>query len=419
MSMPCNGTLFDAVSELTTFRKLSRRLAGFGGEPPQIHLLSDGEAIRWSRRGERVAQFLGIAMTVAVMSVSTFGCATADTKPVVSAKVLPSPVVSHEEQELDPKLVQSALGEDEGQPYHVGPGDTLLVAVYNHPELALATYAGSMGAANASTTGRTTGLYVDNDGTMQFPLIGSVKVAGKTSDQLRQFLEQELARFVKDPKVTVQVIFNGSIRYYLLGQFVQPGLKYADRPMRLIEALSLGGSIVMDHASLAAAYVARNGHRLPVNFRRLLREGDMRQNIRLQTGDAIIVPDNLSEQAFVFGGAAGSNSRGGAVPFVNGRLDLLQALAAAGIGFRERAQGRLSEVRIIRSEADRGQFFVVNVNKILRGDAGSFLLAPGDIVFVPETTITSWNEAMLQILPTLQTISGLLTPFVQIKYLSQ
>jgi len=362
----------------------------------------------------RPGPLLLVALVGALM-----GCATVDSKPVVSAKVLPSPVVSQNEETLDPKLLEAAVGEEDGQPYHVGAGDTLLVAVYNHPELAIATYAGSIGATGGSTTGRTTGLYVDNDGSIQFPLIGTVHVAGKTSNELRLFLEDELARFVKDPKVTVQVIFNGSIRYYLLGQFVQPGLKYADRPMRLIEALSLGGSVVMDHASLAGAYVARNGRRLPVNFRRLLRDGDMRQNIRLRSGDTIMVPDNLSEQAFVFGGAAGSNSRGGAVPFVNGRLDILQALAAAGIGFRERAQGRFSEVRIIRSEADRGQFFVVNVEKVLRGDAASFLLSPGDIVFVPETTITSWNEAILQILPTLQTISGLLTPFVQIKYLSQ
>jgi polysaccharide export outer membrane protein len=358
-----------------------------------------------------------IAAAVAGMGLA--GCAAQNLQPVVMTKTLPSPVVSQSDEVLGPELLKAALGEEEGQPYRVGPGDTVLVAVYNHPELAVATYAGAIGAAGAGTSGRTSGLYVDNDGSVQFPLIGTVQVAGKTSAELRSFLETELARFVREPKVTVQVIYNGSIRYYLLGQFVSPGLKLADRPMRLLEALSLGGSIVMDHASLGSAYVARQGKRLPVNFRRLLREGDMGQNIPLRAGDTIVVPDNLTDQAFIFGGAAGSNSRGGPVPFVDGRLDLLQALAAAGIGFRERVQGKLSEVRIIRSEADRGRYFVVDVNRILRGDAASFMLAPGDIVFVPETAVTSWNEAIQQILPTLQTISGLLNPFVQIKYLSQ
>jgi polysaccharide export outer membrane protein len=163
----------------------------------------------------------------------------------------------------------------------------------------------------------------------------------------------------------------------------------------------------------------RDGRRLPVNFRSLLRDGDTKQNIWLRSGDVIVVPDNASEQAFVFGGAAGGNARGGPVQFVNGRLDLLQALAQSGIGFRERVQGRMSEVRVIRSEGDRGQFFVVDVDRILRGDAGSFELAPGDIVFIPPSGVTSWNEAIQLILPTLQTVSSVLNPFVQIKYLSQ
>jgi len=346
-------------------------------------------------------------------------CAARDQRPVVSARTLPSPVVTWKEEALDPRLLQAAVGDEDGQAYRVGPGDTLLVAVYNHPELAIATYGGTMGAAMPATSGRTVGMAVDNDGTIQFPLIGSVPVAGKTAEQLRVFLEQALARFVKEPRVSIQVIFNGSIRYYLLGQFVQPGLKFADRPMRLLEALSLGGSVLFEHASLVGAYVSRDGKRLPVNFRRLLRDGDMRQNIRLRGGDVIVVPDNTNEQAFVFAGAAGSNARGGAVPFLNGRLDILQALAQSGIGFRERAQGRLSEVRVIRSEADHGEFYVVDVNKVLRGEAASFALVPGDIIFVPEKALTTWNEALEQLLPTLQTIAGLLTPFVQIKYLSQ
>ena len=365
------------------------------------------------RKRWRINVILGLTLGAAS------SCAGPDMRPVVATKALPGPIVSRSEEVLDPHLLEEALGNIDEQPYRVGPGDTLLVAVYNHPELAVGTYAGSVGAAASATMARTAGLAIDNDGTIQFPMMGAVQVAGKTAEQLRIFLERELGRYVRDPKVIVQVIFNGNIRYYLLGQFVSPGLKFSDRPMRLLEALSLGGSVQMDHASLSGSYVARGSKKLPVNFRRLLRDGDMRQNIPLRNGDTIVVPDNLSEQAFVFAGAAGTNAKGGAVPFVNGRLDILQALAQSGIGFAERAQGKLSEVRVIRSEADRGEFFVIDVNKILAGQAGSFSLAPGDIVFVPETAMTTWNEALLTILPTLQTISGILEPFVQIKFLSQ
>ena len=117
--------------------------------------------------------------------------------------------------------------------------------------------------------------------------------------------------------------------------------------------------------------------------------------------------------------AVGGNVKNTVVPFMNGRLNLLQALAAAGYGYRDAAQGRLADTRIIRSVGDHGEFFVVDAERMLAGEVGPFELVPGDVIFVPPTGVTNWNEALAQLLPSLQTISGLLTPFVQIKFLSQ
>jgi polysaccharide biosynthesis/export protein len=345
------------------------------------------------------------------------GCAEA-----VVRRTLPSPVISLDRDSLPPDVLKGALdvgpelpGERDGEAYRVGPGDTILVAVYGHPELSIASY-GAPGLAASNP--RMGGLVVDNDGTIQFPLIGSVQVSGKNAGQMRVFLEQELARYIKDPKVTVQVAFTGSIRYYLLGQFTQPGLKYSDRPLDLLEALSLGGSVDLERASLRTAYVARGDKRLPINFRRLVREGDLKQNIRLRTGDVIVVPDNTGEQAFVFGATSDGNNRGGAISFRNGRLDLLQALAQAGFGFRERTQARLSRTHIIRSEGDQAELFVVDASAILAGEAAPFPLAPGDVVFVPPKGITTWNQALQQLLPTLSTVSAVLNPFVQLQIIA-
>ena len=338
-------------------------------------------------------------------------------RPAVVARALPSPIVTHRHEVLDRQLVQDIIGEKDGEAYKVGAGDTLLVAVYGHPELSIAPYAG-IGSITA-TNSRLSGLAIDNDGSIQFPLIGTVQVAGKTSAQLRTYLEAELEKYVKEPKVTVQVVFTGSIRYYLLGQFTLPGLKYSDRPLRLLEALSLGGSVRLEDASLRSAYVARAGKRLPINFHRLVRLGDLTQNVRLRSGDVIMVPDNTNERAYVFGGATGSNPKGGTVSFVNGQLSLLQALAQVGFGTTEQVQGKLSETVVIRSEADRGELFIIDATRLLAGEAADFQLAPGDVVYVPPTWVTSWNQVLSQLLPTLQTVSGVLAPFVQIKYLSQ
>ena len=353
---------------------------------------------------------LGLLVLGGVLSAAV-GCGT--TPPVVS-KPLPSPVVSVKKETLDPAVFRQVTGSGEGDAYRVGAGDSLLVAVYGHPELSIATYTGM-----STGGGRVPGFQVDNDGSIQFPLVGYVHVAGKTTNELRVYLETRLAEFWHDPKVTVQVAFHGSIRYYLLGEFTEPGLKYSDRPLRLMEALSLGGSVVLQRASLHSAYIARNGKRLPIDFQRLVRDGDLKHNIPLRTGDVVVVPDNMSEQAYVFGGVTGDGGTRGVVRFVNGRLDILQALSQAGFGFQERSEGVLSETHVIRSAGDQGTLFVVDVERILSGEAATFHLAPGDIIFVPTTWITDWNNALRRLLPTLQTISGLLSPFVQIKYLSQ
>jgi polysaccharide biosynthesis/export protein len=354
-------------------------------------------ALRWA---------LGLALV-------GFGCSS---RPPVVVKQLPSSVVSHQQDVLPASLVAELAGEHDGEAYRVGAGDTILVAVYNHPELSIAPYAG---AGTLTGGNRLTGLVIDNDGTIQFPLLGSVQIAGKTSAELQTFLQNELAIYVKEPKVTVQVVFAGSIRYYLLGEFTQPGLKYSDRPLRLLEALSLGGSVTLQHANLRGAYVARAGKKLPINFHRLIRQGDLTQNIRLRTGDIVLVPDDSNERAYVFGGAAGSNPLGGVVNFVDGRLNLMQALAQVGFGTTEHLQGKLSETCVLRSENDRGELFIVDAERILRGEAAPFDLSPGDVVYVPPTWITNWNQVLEQLIPTLTALSGVLTPFVQIKYLSQ
>jgi len=61
----------------------------------------------------------------------------------------------------------------------------------------------------------------------------------------------------------------------------------------------------------------------------------------------------------------------------------------------------------------------VDVQRILDGEAASFRLEPGDVVYVPPTAMTNWNQALEQLLPSLQVISNLLNPFVQIKFLSE
>lgn len=322
-------------------------------------------------------------------------------------RTLPSPVVEQHQEELDAALRESAIEEKEGIKYRVGPGDSLLITVYRHPEFTTIPFTGAVAGLKPGTV-------VDNDGTIQFPLVGTINVNGKTLPEIREIIEKTLARFVPEPSVTVQVLVPGSLRYNLIGQFTQPGVKVSDRPLTVLEAIAMAGSIDLARSNLRGAYIARGGRKLPIDFHRLLRGGDLRQNIRLQNNDVIFVPDNVNEVVYVFGGGL---AKGMAVPLLNGNMNLLQALAAAGFGYTDHSQGKFSRVRVLRSSADHAQFYVVDAEKMLRGEAGPFMVEAGDLVFVPETAWTKWNQILAQVLPSLQLISGLLQPFVDIKYL--
>lgn len=325
--------------------------------------------------------------------------------PSVQSKTLPSAVISQHEDHLSQTAIKHLM--DQSITYHLGPGDVVSVSVYTHPNL-------SIPSPRTSSTGLA-GALVTNDGNVQLPLLGVVHVAGMTTTQLQAHLTQLYKHYVIDPKVSVQLQEARSIRYYLLGEFNKPGLVYSSRPLNLLEAMSLGDSVDLSKADLRSAYVIQNGQKLPVNFHKLILGADLQQNIPLKTGDTVVIPTVSTMKAYVFGAVL----KPGPVPFVDGRLSLLQALSDAGMNTTSLTTAQLSDVRIIRSEGASGTFYVVNAHRILEGKAAPFYLKSGDIVFVPQTTISSWNQTLQLLLPSLQTVSELLNPFVSIKFLSQ
>ncbi|ACK80941.1 polysaccharide biosynthesis/export domain protein [Acidithiobacillus ferrooxidans ATCC 23270] len=352
------------------------------------------------------------AVALGLMSIALSGCAIMTEGPkqaypqqVQQPQTLPSAVLSHHEDHLSHATMERLL--HQSITYHLGAGDVVSVSVYLHPDL-------SIPSPMTSTTGLA-GAIVTNDGNIQLPLLGVVHVAGMTTTQLQTRLTRLYAQYVIDPKVNVQLQVAHSIRYYLLGEFIKPGLVYSDRPLNVLEAMALGGSVNLADADLRGAYVVQDGRKLPVNFHKLILAGDLQQNIPLKTGDTVLIPSITTMRAYVFGAV----NKAGPVPFVNGRLSLLQALSDAGMNTTNLTTARLSEIRIIRSEGATGQFYVVDARRILEGKAAPFYLKSGDIVYVPQTTVSSWNQAILLLLPSLQAINQLLNPFVSIKFLSQ
>lgn len=335
------------------------------------------------------------------------GC---DPVPKHTMSLLPevgsSPVLSSQTATLTHAEIRQVMDTSQGRAYRLGADDVIAVSVYGHPALD-----NPLPSANSNVGGA----LITSDGDVELALIGNVHLGGLTLSEARRRIAKAYSAYIVDPKVAVELVKAQSFRYYLLGEFTKPGVKYPVRQLTLLEALALGGSVNMSNADLYQSYVAHGKIKLPVDLHSLLVNGDLSQNIVLAPGDAIVVPSTSTEKAFVFG----SVGKPGAVGFESGRLSLLQALSEAKLDLTNYTAAQLSRIHIIRSDGTHAEFMIVDAARIMRGKALPFYLQPGDIVFVPPTGIASWNQVLGQLIPSLSTVGDVLNPFVSIKFLKQ
>lgn len=327
------------------------------------------------------------------------GCTAYRDVPAGTVREIGSAVLAREEVSVELPVPEAVPARE----YLVGPGDVLLVNVSGRPEFTV---------ASPNSSGKVQGSRVDGAGALHLPLVGTVHVAGLSLSQVEQKLVGLLKKYLQDPWVVVEVAEYKSLPLYLLGQFRASGTFYMDRPLTLMQGLALGNGFDAS-ANLKGARLTREGKIVPVDLYDLLQHGDTRQNVWLKGGDAIYIPDNKNRQVFIFGAV----KKPGAVPMPPSGLNLAQAIASAelrDIGFDFR------HVRIIRSlSTTRGELIVVDYDRVLRGDALPIQLAEGDIIYVPKSGFGNWNDAIAEMLPSLQMVSAVLQPFVSIKFLSE
>ena len=338
------------------------------------------------------------AVCAVLFLVFLAGCASyTDLTAGTSIPIEASPVVSSEQVNVAPFVDSEIPSAD----YRVGPGDILYVNVQGVPE---------MGSPVTASASKIQGNRIDGAGNIHLPLVGSVNVTGLTLSEVEMTLKTVFSLYLNEPWIIVEVAEYKSQPLYLIGQFRNSGTIYMDRPLTLLQGVSEGGGL-LDTANLSSARLVRGQDTMPVDLYALLNGGDSSQNIWLQPGDTIYVPDEKNLNVFVFGAV----KKPGPVPMPNGHLTLPQALASAQYND---IRGHGGYIRIIRSHsAVRGELLVVDMDATLGGRKLPFVLQEGDIVYVPRSKIGNWNEAIEEILPSLQAISAMLNPFVQIQYL--
>ena len=193
----------------------------------------------------------------------------------------------------------------------------------------------------------------------------------------------------------------------MLGRVNTPGLYELGQPMTVLEAVSKAGGLFTSRmsgsteelADLHHSFLIRNGSLLPVNFHRLIREGNTDHNVYLESGDLLYLPSALGSQVYVLGAVFQPR----AVAFKD-QVTLLTALAH-GRGFV--AGARPGEVAIVRGSLHEPAIAVVNAQDILNGRRPDILLRPGDIVYVPsEPPLSLASYARLVVLTFARTLAA-------------
>jgi polysaccharide export outer membrane protein len=280
--------------------------------------------------------------------------------------------------------------------YLIQPGDTLLVTVWDHPELTAPAGSQQETAAN--------GRQVQPDGSFYFPYAGKMNLTGKTIEQVRSTLTSRLGRYLKDPQVDVNVIGTGS-RVTLEGAFNNTApQEISPVPLTLSQAIGRAG-VNAELADLSGVTLTRDGRTYRIDLDALNRNGNAAPDIHLKAGDRVFLPFNDRKEVYVVGEVIAPK----AINFRTTDISLTQALGRAGGLDPTTSKG--SAVYVIRG-TDGGSMTqkpatVYHLNAkspVSFALADRFMLQPGDVVFVGPAGVTRWNRFLSQVLP----LTGLL-----------
>jgi protein involved in polysaccharide export with SLBB domain len=159
-------------------------------------------------------------------------------------------------------------------------------------------------------------------------------------------------------------------------------------PTTVLEAIALAGGTMNlssfrqqeagasdELADLQRSFVFRHGKMLPVNFERLLKRGDLSQNIYLQPDDFIYFPAATAREIYVLGAV----SQPRAVPFRQG-MTVAGAVASA---YGTINGAYMHHVAVVRGSLAQPEIAIVDYKRVIRGEAADITLQPRDIVYVP------------------------------------
>ncbi|MGB5733231.1 MAG: polysaccharide biosynthesis/export family protein, partial [Thiohalocapsa sp.] len=213
-----------------------------------------------------------------VLGVLLSACSIGASPPLPSESAQDAFVVNEKSLAFNTASALAAFNSPPAPTYQIGPGDKLMISVWERPEL----------------SGE---FVVGPDGYIGLPVAGPIKLAGFGREETHQLVTSAFSRFYEAPIVTVDVTDYVSNRILILGRVTNPGALQFTNPPTLLEAITLAGGLPVgglgsEKATLTRCAVFRGRDRVVwLNLKDLLAGRNLSLNLQLRSGDLVYIPD--------------------------------------------------------------------------------------------------------------------------------
>ena len=283
----------------------------------------------------------------------------------------------------------SSLFHQQQNIYRLTAGDVLSIQLWAYPEITP--------PIQDATNIKAVGYPIDPNGNVQLPLVGSVRIAGKTLAETNRFLRSQFARYLKHPDVVVRVLSYEGRRYFVNGQVMRSG-QYTlnDQPISIYTALGQAGGIDTKTGDTTNIQLIRNGQTYNLNSIQLEKQGRSLHNLLIQANDTIYVNTKQDQKLYVMG----ESNKSQALALREQGMTLSDVLGESeGISPYSASAAR---IYVMRTDLNTKQSTIYHLNLSSLGNlalANQFPMQKNDIVYIDATGLTRWQRIMNQIVP--------------------
>ena len=242
------------------------------------------------------------------------------------------------------------------------------------------------------------GVYkIDQEGMVDLPFIGKIKLDELTLNQAQNLLLQIIKSFYRNPDLQIGIEKFNSNKVYIVGAVQnQTTISLNEQPLSLIEAaIKAGFKPGSENKDLGTSgLLRREGKVYKINLTNTFKNKDEKENFYLKRDDVIFIDKNLNS-IHVFGEV----SKPG-IYFTDMNYSLTELISSAGMN---QITANAKKVYVIREkfdtflEVDIFQLDVRNPVNLIAGQ--KFKIKKDDIIFIPPAEITKWNRTISLLLP--------------------